>query len=240
MPRTARAAVGDVCYHVLNRGNGGRTIFRSDGDYRAFLRLIAEATERVAMRILAFCLMPTHFHFVLWPRDDEDLSRWMHWLMTTHVGRYREVHETIGHVWQGRFKAFPIQQDDHLLTVLRYVERNALNAGLTDRAERWPWSSLDPDAARKILLTSPPVPRTRDWLAFVNEPLTERERGDFSTSLRTGRPFGAPEWVRATATKLGLESTLRSRGRPPKGLSPIRIHPDEGATVVPPRPRPLG
>src|SRR5438045_2451302 len=142
MPRTARAAVGGMCYHVLNRGNGRAEVFHKPDDYAAFLRLLPLAVKRLPIRILAFCLMPNHFHLVLWPHGDGDLGRFMQWVMTSHVRRYHRHYQTSGHVWQGRFKAFPIQDDEHLLTVLRYVERNALRANLVKRAENWTWSSL--------------------------------------------------------------------------------------------------
>ena len=137
MPRTARGSVGGYSYHVLNRGNARSAVFHKPDDYRAFVEIMAEASVRIPMRILAYCLMPNHFHFALWPRDDGDLSRWMHWLLTTHVRRYLRHYHSSGHIWQGRFKAFPIEGDEHLLTVLRYIERNPLRAHLVDRAEDW-------------------------------------------------------------------------------------------------------
>src|SRR5438876_4724546 len=137
MPRTARASVGGYCYHVINRGNARAEVFHKEGDYRAFLEAIGEANVRLPIRLLAYCLMPNHFHLVLWPHGDGDLGRWMHWLLTTHVRRYLRHYQHSGHVWQGRFKAFPIQDDNHLVTVLRYVERNPLRASLVDRAEAW-------------------------------------------------------------------------------------------------------
>src|SRR3990172_9968876 len=144
MPRTARASAGGVCYHVLNRGNGRAKVFHKEGDYAAFVDLLAAANDRLPMRILGYVLMPNHFHLVLWPRAAGDLSRWMQWLLTSHVRRYHRHYHSSGHVWQGRFKAFPIEQDEHLIPVLRYVERNPLRAkGLPVRkAERWPWSSV--------------------------------------------------------------------------------------------------
>ena len=119
MPRTARASVGNVCYHVLNGGNARNTVFHKDADYGAFLKLLNQANDRVSMRLLAFCLMPDHFHLVAWPRQDGDLSKWMQWLTTSHVRRHHRHYDSSGYVWQGRFKAFPIQSDDHLLTVMR-------------------------------------------------------------------------------------------------------------------------
>ena len=80
------------------------------------------------MRLIAYCLMPNHFHLAVWPHEDDDLSRWMQWLMTTHVHRYRAHDHRTGHVWQGRFRAFPIEEDHHLRVVLRYIERNPRRA----------------------------------------------------------------------------------------------------------------
>ena len=118
--------MGGVCYHVLNRGNGRAEVFHKKEDYIAFLDLMVQAQDRLPMRLLAWCLIPNHFHLVLWPHEDGDLSRWMQWLLTSHVRRYHRHYHGSGHVWQGRFKAFPIEEDEHLWTVLRYVERNAL------------------------------------------------------------------------------------------------------------------
>src|SRR5688572_10749124 len=106
MPRTARAAVGGLCYHVLNRGNGRAAVFHKPEDYDAFVDLFVAANERLPMRILGWCLMPNHFHLVLRPHADGDLRRWMQWLMTSHVRRYHRHYQSSGHVWQGRFKAF--------------------------------------------------------------------------------------------------------------------------------------
>src|SRR4051794_18951267 len=106
MPRTARASAGGYCYHVLNRGNARATVFptvfHKDQDYEAFLALVGEAGLRVPMRVLAYCLMPNHFHLAVWPRGDGDLSRWMHWLLTAHVRRYQRHYRGSGHIWQGR------------------------------------------------------------------------------------------------------------------------------------------
>src|SRR6478672_3384286 len=111
MPRTTRSSQADYCYHILNRGNMSAEVFHKPEDYQAFIDLMAEAGARVPMRVVGFCLMPDHFHLVLWPSGDGDLSRWMQWLMTSHVRRYHRQYGTAGHIWQGRFKAFPIQQD---------------------------------------------------------------------------------------------------------------------------------
>jgi len=214
MPRSARASAGGYCYHVVNRGNARAEVFHKPEDYAAFLRVVAEAGLRVPMRVVAYCLMPNHFHLVLWPRGDGDLSRWMQWLLTAHVRRHHRHYGGGGHVWQGRFKAFPIQEDEHLLTVVRYVERNALRAGMAERAEDWPWSSLR--GGSTPALGHGPTPRGSGWLEHVNAPMTEAEVAAIRLSLRRDRPYGSKAWTSATASRLGLESSLRPRGRQPR------------------------
>lgn len=216
MPRTARASVGNVVYHVINRGNARNDVFHKPGDFAAFLKLIGDASERLPMRLLGYCVMDNHFHLVLWPHEDGDLSRWMQWLMTAHVRRYHRHYKSSGHVWQGRFKAFPIQQDEHLLTVLRYVERNPVRANIVTKAQRYAWSSIaeisgivDPPA-----LHPGPVPRGSEWLDWVNTPLTEVELAAMRHCVDRGTPFGSERWVKRIAKRLGLESSLRPCGRP--------------------------
>ena len=217
MPRAARASGGGICYHVINRGNGRRQVFHKDGDYQAFLKAIGHACIEVPLPVLAYCLMPNHFHLVVLPRADGDLSRWMHWVQNTHVRRYHQHHRTSGHLWQGRFKAFPIQADEHLLTVLRYVERNPVRAELARLAEQWDWSSArfwKEGADRPSFLVPGPVKRPRDWFGWVNQAVTPGEVEALRRSVNRGSPYGGPIWTARTASALGLESTIRPRGRP--------------------------
>jgi len=110
MPRTAHASVGGTCYHVLNRGNARQEVFPKSGDYKAFINLLHRACERVAMRVLGYCLMPNHFDLLLWSYSDGDLGRWMQWLLTAHVRRYHQHYKTSGHVWQGLLRLSPLSK----------------------------------------------------------------------------------------------------------------------------------
>jgi len=220
MPRTARASVGDLCYHVINRGNAQSEVFHKAGDYQVFVELISLACERIPMRVLAYCVMPNHFHLALRPYSDRDLGRWMQWFLTAHVRRYHQHYRSSGHVWQGRFKAFPIEQDDHLLTVLRYIERNPLRAGLVEHAEDWRWSSLQHwRAAGPVDTIDPgPVARPENWLQWVNRPLAAAELEEVRRSVNRGTPYGSAAWVSRMAAALGLTASLRPRGRPRKEM----------------------
>ncbi|MGH9147878.1 MAG: transposase, partial [Vicinamibacterales bacterium] len=216
MPRRPRTASGGLLFHILNRGVRRHRVFDQAQDYRAFESLLGEAINKIAMRLLVYCLMPNHWHLVVWPADSQELSKFMHWLTLTHTQRWHAAHGTggTGSLYQGRYKSFPIQNGFHFFTVCRYVERNAVRAGLVERAEDWPWSSL----ARRCKncqdnwLSDWPVPRPIDWLELVNRPENLTELTALREAVKRGSPFGDQAWTCSTATQLGLQSALRVRG----------------------------
>jgi len=222
MSRGPRHAPGGCVYHVLNRAVARLPLFEKPADYEAFLRVLAEALAQQPMRILAFILMPNHWHFVLWPEGDRDLSDFCRWLAHTHSMRWHAHYHTsgTGHIYQGRYKSFAIETDDHLYTVCRYVERNALRAKLVPRAEQWRWSSLwrrlNGDEQPGRLLGRWPVPLPEGWLEQVNQPQTEAELEALRRSVQRGCPFGSEGWQKRMALRQGLGHTLRPLGRPKK------------------------
>jgi putative transposase len=223
MARKPRFSPGNIAYHVMNRTWGNLKLFEDDPDYQAFERVLAQACEREeSIRLCAYCLMPNHFHLVLYPAHDGQLSRFMQWLTMTHVQRWHAHRHTggRGHLYQSRFKSFPIQQDAHFLKVCRYVERNPLRAKLVKRVEKWPWSSLwqreHDSAPLKDHLANWPVKRPANWIERVNQPQDEKELDNLRQSTQRGRPYGAPDWSTRTAKRLNIESSLRPVGRPVK------------------------
>jgi putative transposase len=225
MGRPLRAALGGYVYHVLNRANARLTIFEKDGDYEAFEKVLLEAVERSRTRLLAYCVMPNHWHLLVWPRHDGELSKFMGWLTLTHTQRWHAHRRSAGagHLYQGRFKSFPVEEDEHLYTVARYVERNARRANLVKRAEHWRWGSLyrwlRGSAEDSRLLSPWPLPRQPGWLEHVNEPLTEAELLAVQRSVERGSPYGSSSWSDRAVNRLNLHSTLRPRGRPKKNGS---------------------
>jgi putative transposase len=223
MPRSARQLADGYVYHVLNRGNNKRLVFHKRSDYDAFTHLLGDAKRKHPLQIYGYCLMPNHFHIILRPPKAECLSSFMRWLLTSHVRRYHGYYETSGHLWQGRYKSFIIQENRHFLTVLRYVERNPLRAHLVATGLDWPWSSLkeNTSSVAKSLLDPLPMELPDNWATLVDTPLTKEEVECLRRSIVRQSPFGDTRWQRSVCLTLGLESTMRPRGRPKKGTVPF-------------------
>ena len=214
----------------MNRAVVRSEIFSKDEDYSAFEEILAEMQLRIPIRILGWCLMPNHWHLVVWPEEGAQVSEFLRLVTGTHVQRWHAAHGTqgTGALYQGRFKACAVENGRYLRTVLRYVERNPLRANLVERAESWPWSSLGPrlgqpapSEALRPRLTPSPAPLADPWLEYVQKPLTDREYAKqelsrLRRSVETGLPFGSDTFLNATLTLLGLESLLAPRGRPRK------------------------
>lgn len=220
MSRPKRIVLGGYVYHVLNRANGRLRIFRKESDFLAFEKILAAGAAMFSMRLCGYCVMRNHWHLLLWPRGDEDLPAFMRWVTLTHTQRYHTSHATvgIGHLYQGRYKSFPVQSDPHYLSVLRYIEANPLRAGLVAQADQWLWSSFAVRRGREseVVLSDGPVELPASWARLVHEAFRPPDREAIGNSLRRNSPFGEASWVAETVLRLRLESTLRPRGRPGK------------------------
>jgi putative transposase len=208
-----------MVFHVLNRGVARMQLFEKAADYQAFERVVHDTLQVASMWICAYSAMPSHWHFLLWPEHDGDLARFLQRLTITHVRRWQENRRYVGlgHVYQGRYKSFPVEEDDHFLAVARYVERNALRANLVSRAEDWQWSSLwrrcCGSVEEKAVLAKWPLDLPEDWVERVNRADNEKELQALRCSVQRGRPYGRTEWQRQIAKRLGLESAYRPDGR---------------------------
>lgn len=223
MPRRPRIGSGGVIYHVLNRGAKKARLFETRDDYAAFEHIIVEAKRRAAISVFAYCLMPNHWHLVLRPDSDGALSRFMFWLTVTHAQRWQALKSSVGSgaVYQGRFKAIPVQSDNSFLCVCRYVERNPLRASLVGNALEWQWSSLwrRENGCYSDLLDRWPILPPSNWIEIVNEPQTEAETESIREAIARNAPIGCASWKLDIARLLRLEPSVRPRGRPRRRLS---------------------
>ena len=217
MPRRNSTGFGGLIFHALNRGVRRLRLFDHDGDYASFIRCLAEAQVRVRVEIFAFCLMPNHFHLILRPQKDPDLAEFMRLATVTHSKRWHQYRGSsgTGAVYQGRYKAFPIQTDRYFLAACRYVEANPVRAKLVDNAADWRWSSFA--EGRKnchILKLSPwPILPPSNWADVVN---AHADSEELRKSVRRSIPLGETEWALTTARRLQLDRGLRRPGRPAK------------------------
>jgi putative transposase len=220
MPRIERIKVGGYVYHVLNRANARACIFNKDKDYESFEAILEEAVAKFDMRLLSYSIMPNHWHLVLYPKKDGDLVKFMSWLTSTHTKKWHLEKNTIGegHLYQGRYKSFICQNGNHFITLVNYVEQNALKARLVDRAENWKWSSVwrreNGNSEQKKLLSAWPVSIPEDYLLCLNRLQVNSEEEDIEKSILKSKPYGDDVWVVNNVKQFGLEQTLRKVGRP--------------------------
>ncbi|OHA32141.1 MAG: hypothetical protein A2928_00390 [Candidatus Taylorbacteria bacterium RIFCSPLOWO2_01_FULL_45_15b] len=222
MPRIYRVDVGGEVYHVLNRANARVQIFDTDADYQQFEAILEVAIETYNVPLLAYCIMPNHWHLILHPQTDGEMQKFVGWLSNTHTRRWHVAKETIGqgHLYQGRYKSFLCQKDNHLLTLIRYVERNAKKANLVKKAENWKWSSVWRRTYGTIeqqkMLSPWPIDMSRDYLKLLNQPLTNAEEEALMKSEEKNIPFGSEKWTKAIIDTYDLGQVLRGVGRPKK------------------------
>ena len=220
MARSTRVDVGNHVYHVINRANGRMKIFEDEADYKDFEYLLNEVKELYDMRIIAYVIMPNHWHLLLYPKKDGDLSRSLAWLGTAHTRRYHARTKTIGggHLYQGRYKSFLVQDDTHLLTVLKYIERNPVRAKLSKNPEMWRWGSafrrIRGTPREKKLFADSPTPLPRNYAQWISEAESTEQLTNIRTSVTKGVPYGEESWRESMVTTHNLESTLRNPGRP--------------------------
>jgi REP-associated tyrosine transposase len=206
-----------IPHHVMNRASRRAVIFAVDEDYRTFEDLLIQATRRFAMRLLDFTIMPNHWHLILWPDTDLQTSAFMQWLTMTQTQRWHAARGTTGTgpLYQGRFKAIPVQTDDHFLTVARYVARNPVRAAMVRRVEEYRWSSVWHRCRnRDRFLAEWPVPIPPNWLALVNEPMEQQTLIGVRDAVSCGWPYGDAEWSREMAVKFAVNRLRRLRPAP--------------------------
>ena len=196
MARIARVVAENIPHHVIQRGNRNQPVFFSNDDKAAYLQLLKTQIRLHQVQIWAWCLMDTHVHFVAVPLKKETFARAFaetHRLYSRRIN-FREGWR--GYLFQGRFSSFPMNEQ-YLYAATRYVENNPVKAGITSKAEDYPWSS----ARTRILGSSDPVltpcfldDEMGDWRAFLRSG-SDREIRDIEKHAKTGRPLGDSSFV---------------------------------------------
>ena len=223
MPRKKRKILGGYVYHVFNRANGRLRIFKKPGDFEAFEKVLGEGQERFGMRICGYCIMGNRWHLLLWPENDSDLAVFMKWVTVTHTMRYHAAHGTtgMGHVYQGRYKSFPVQGNLSYLELLRYIESNPMRAKLVKQAGDWLWSSYRLHTGGKpedkpLTVCRGPKALPGNWAKLVGSSMSKIETDNIQNAIKRGRPFGDTDWVIKAAAEFELESKMKPIGRPKK------------------------
>ncbi|MCK5564000.1 MAG: transposase [Planctomycetes bacterium] len=220
MTKRKRITKGGIAYHVLNRANGKLRIFKKDLDFIAFENILAEGIERFSMRLCGYCIMSNHWHLLLWPAEDHSMSDFMHWVTVTHVRRWHTAHGTtgIGHLYQGRYKSFPIQHNHHYLKTMRYIETNPCRARIAQTPADWQWSSYAQRTGtqKPFDLNPGPLPIPEKWPQIVNEALSDKDTTQIDNCIKREYPYAQNDWMQKNAKILKLNLEKKKRGRPEK------------------------
>ena len=217
MARLARVVVSDVPHHVTQRGNRRQPTFFSDSDYEAYLDLMAEWCRRHGVEVWAYCLMPNHVHLVATPPTEAALAHAIGEAHRRYTRRVNFREGWRGHLWQGRFASFPMDEE-HLYRAVRYVELNPVRARLVRAPWRYRWSSAAAHLEGKdgqLVRVAPMLERVGDWRDFLAEGLSIAEADDLRRHERSGRPLGNEGFVVRLEGLLGR--ILRPQKPGPKG-----------------------
>ncbi len=220
MPRVARFVLPGLPYHVTHRGNRRQPVFVEDQDRHVYLLLLRRYAAEADLAVWGYCLMPNHMHLLVVPGNPESLARGIGLAHRRFAQRQNSTHGWTGHLFEGRYYSAGLDER-HLWACVRYIERNPVRAGLAESAAAWPWSSAGAHCLGKedpVLHPSRPFPHRlgRDWVGWLAIPAPTEEEDELRRATRTGRPCGAPGWVRGIEAQTGRRLVAMPRGRPRK------------------------
>jgi len=213
MPRRSLAQVGPHVWHAMNRAVQHGTLFSQPSDYTEFLSLLCDAAQQHPISLFAYCAMPNHWHLLVHAPTGSSLSSYLQWLAGVHGSLLRKSSHTTGRgaVYQGRFRAVPVEADQSFVRVCRYIERNPVRAGLVTRADEWSWSSAARVHGRaRPPLAEWPIARPSRWTELLDSPQETAVVDLIRQSMIRGVPYGSKEWQEARFG--GHVSVARSKG----------------------------
>jgi putative transposase len=218
MARLARLVLPGLPHHITQRGNRRQQTFFNDGDYAAYVELMADWCREEGVEIWAYCLMPNHIHLIAVPGSEQGLRRAIGEAHRRYTRRINFREKWRGYLWQGRFASF-IMDADYLLAAARYVELNPVRAGLVAKAEEWPWSSARAHLSGRddrLVKAAPLLAMVGDWKAFLNSAIREEDLRDLREHGRTGRPLGSATFLERLEAIVGRVLKPQKGGRPAK------------------------
>jgi len=221
MPRIARIVIPNYPYHITQRGNNKRNIFSEDRDKEKYLSYIDGYSDNYHLSILSYCLMDNHVHFVAIPGNENSLSKTYGQAHHRYSYYYNKKMNASGHLWQGRFYSC-LLDERHLISVIRYVERNPVRARLVGKAWEWKWSSARArtgraDAQIKLVDIRAFIEIDRsEWEGYLDTEESERELDAIRRNTMQGRPYGGKEFMDSIGKKVGTSLRVFARGRPKK------------------------
>jgi putative transposase len=215
MPRRRLAGCGGFVFHVMNRSAKQLTLFDEPGEYGMFLQVLAEAESACPIRLLEYCVMPNHWHLLVWPERDDQLTPFMRWITGVHAQRWRQARGQPGKgaVYQGRYRWVAVQGGEHYDVARRYIQQNPVRAHLVARPGDWPWSSASdkPVAIRPALARGP---LSMEGQQPSTGRLTDEAAQQMRASLKGGQPFGDPAWSMALEVRKWLMAVLEAHSKP--------------------------
>ena len=194
MARKRRICPPGVTFHLCNRTAGSLPLFQTPFDYLQWGQVLREALEKFPVSLFAYCVMPNHWHLLAQPQKPKSISRFMHWIGTTHAARYRKSHATVGHgaVYQNRFRSHAVEGPQAFLKTAAYIERNALSAGLVSKASAWPWSSAAKSTG--LRLDRWPYPKPQNWNQLLAVPIDEETTQTIRWAEVSAQTFQCVDW----------------------------------------------
>lgn len=220
MPRRRVAGCGGFVFHVMNRSAKQLTLFEAPDDYDLFLQVLLDAESVCPIRLLEYCVMPNHWHLLVWPERDDELSRYMRWITGVHGQRWRRAlgQPGKGAVYQGRYRWVAVQDGNHYDVARRYIQQNPVRAGLVEEPDQWAWSSAS-RAGRHPRPTLHQGPLADDPQADLStsRSLDADLAQQMRESLRSGQPFGDARWSRALEVRTWLTAVLEAHSKAQKG-----------------------
>lgn len=221
MARLARVVVPGLPHLVTQQGNHREAVFFGDDDYRAYLDLVSRAARASGTEIWAYCLMPDHVNFIMTPSRVDGLRATFAEAHRRYSARIHARMQVTGHLWQGRFNS-TVMDERHLMAAARHVAMVPVAAGMARRARDWPWSSTGAHLTATddgVVVTAPLLARAPDFAALLAGEADDAATRTLLASRTTGRPVGAPDWIRALEDKTDRRLAPAKRGPKPKAAA---------------------